>query len=81
MWPKRAHLLKPLSNESDKKTLRWTPELVNSFKITKTILAVNVLMACPNHNIPFHIYTNDLDFQMGAIIIQQNVLLHIGLID
>ncbi len=28
-------------------------------------------MAYPNHNIPFHIYTNASDFQMGTVIIQQ----------
>ncbi len=71
MWPKRAHLLKPLSVKSGKKTFRWTPEMDQAFKIMKTILAADVLMAYPTHNLPFHIYTDASDYQMGAVIIQQ----------
>ncbi len=37
----------------------------------KTILAAEVLMAYPNHNLPFHIYTNASNSQMGTVIIQQ----------
>ncbi len=76
MWPKRAHLLKPLSDKSGKKSFCWTPEMDQAFKIMKTILAADVLMAYPNHNVPFHIYTDTSDYQIGVIIIQQ--LLHIG---
>ncbi len=47
----------------------------------KTILAADVLMAYTNHNIPFHIYTAALDYQMGAVIIQKNDPLHIGLVN
>ncbi len=36
----------------------------------KTILAVDVFMAYPNHNIPFHIYMDASNYQMGAIIVQ-----------
>ncbi len=41
------------------------------FEIIKTFLAVEVLMVHPNHNIPFHSFTDTSDYQMGVIIIQQ----------
>ncbi len=41
------------------------------FKIMKTFLATDVVVAYPNHNIPFHIYNDASDYQMVAIIIQQ----------
>ncbi len=37
----------------------------------KIILVVDVFMAYPNHNKPFHIYTDASGWHMGAIIIQQ----------
>ncbi len=37
----------------------------------KIILVTDVLVAYPNQNTPFHIYTNASDYQMDAVIIQQ----------
>ena len=38
--------------------------------IESMILSANILMAYPNHNKPFHMYTDASDYQMGAVIMQ-----------
>ena len=70
MWPKRAHILSPLSDKSGKKNFHWTDEKDNTFKQMKAILSEDVLMAYPNHNKPFRIYTDASEYQMGAVIMQ-----------
>lgn len=42
-----------------------------SFCHMKIILAVDVLMVYPIHNIPFHIYIDASNYHMDAVIIQQ----------
>ncbi len=58
MWPQWAHILAPLSSESGKKTFCWTPEMDLAFKCMKALMAQDCLLVYPNHNKPFHIYTN-----------------------
>ena len=70
MWPKQAHILSPLSDKSGKRTFHWTDEMGKAFLQTKAILSVDALMAYPNNNKPFHIYTDASDYQMGAVIMQ-----------
>ena len=74
MWPKQAHILSPLSDKSGKKTFHWTDEIDKAFKQMKTILSADALMAYPNDNKPFHIYTDASDYQMGSVIMQENNL-------
>ena len=36
----------------------------------KAVMSMGTLMAYPNHNYTFHIYTDENDYQLGAVIIQ-----------
>ena len=60
-----------LSNGPRKQKVEWTSELDVAFKQLKAVLAKDALMAFPNHNIPFEIYTDASDYQMGACIMQE----------
>ncbi len=66
MWPQCTHILAPLSSESGKKTLCWTSVMDLAFKRMKALMVRDFLLVYPNHNKPFHIYTNASSYQMGA---------------
>ena len=80
MWPHRAHILAPLTAQtgSPKKGERaakfiWTPSMQKAFDQMKALMSQDVLCAYPNHNEPFHIYTDASDYQMGACIMQNGL--------
>ena len=65
MWPRRAHILKPLTELSGlptKTRIEWTPERVAAFDQMKSIVVHDVLLQYPNHNAPFEIYTETSDY-------------------
>ena len=71
MWLSRAHTMAPLTNQTGKKTLNWTPEMEKVFKAMKALLAKDEISAYPNHNLPFYIYKDASDCQLGAVIMQK----------
>jgi hypothetical protein len=65
MWPHRAHVLAPLTAKTGapkkgKKQAKflWTPKIQSAFEQMKALMAMDTLCAYPNHNKPFHVYTD-----------------------
>jgi hypothetical protein len=74
MWPSRAHVLKPLTDQSSlkKKTpIKWIDEMQQAFDKMCLLMAANALAAYPDHNKWFNVYTDASDFQLGTCIIQE----------
>ncbi len=74
MWPSRAHILKPLTDQSGLKKrapINWTKEMQQAFDKMRALMAADALAAYPDHNKRFDIYTDASDFQLGACIVQE----------
>jgi len=72
LWPRRAHTLKPLTDMTGKKSFIWTPEMDKAFEEVKKLVSAAALCAYPDHNKRFVIETDASDYQMGAIIKQED---------
>ena len=72
MFPKRAHILAPLTALTSQKSgnVAWSAECQHAFGTIKAILSLDVLLCYPDHNKPFHVYTDTSNLQLGAVIIQ-----------
>ena len=70
MWPRRSHVVKPLTDLTDKTKLMWNENHQQAFDKMKAIVSTDCLLQYPDHNIPFDIETDASDFQLGAIIKQ-----------
>jgi hypothetical protein len=74
MWPSRAHILKPLTDQSSLKRrvpIKLNNEMQQAFDKMRLLMAANALAAYLNHNKRFDVYTDASDFQLGACIIQE----------
>ena len=74
MWPKSAHILAPLTELcSCKHKFKWKDANVNSFNQAKRLILEDVLLRFPDHSVPFEIYTDASNVQIGATIKQRNL--------
>jgi hypothetical protein len=79
MWPHRSHILAPITVKTGtpKKGVKppafqWTPDMQKACDQMKALMAANVLCAYPDHNKPFHIFTDAYNYQLGACIMQDD---------
>jgi hypothetical protein len=74
IWPIRAHILKPLTDQSGlkkKAQIKWTDEIQKTFDKMRLLMAADALAAYSDYNKQFDIYTDASKFQLGACIIQE----------
>ena len=69
MWPRHSHILAPLTDLMKKGTFIWNDIHQQAFDAMKALMAEDVLLRYPDHNIPFHINTNASDYQLGLVIL------------
>ncbi|KAL7488824.1 hypothetical protein ACHAW6_014418 [Cyclotella cf. meneghiniana] len=69
MWPRCAHILKPLTDNSGLKKhapIPWAPNTQSTFDKMHALIAADALAANLDHNKQFGVYTNTSDFQLAV---------------
>ena len=72
MWKQHSHILAPLAKLSGKfkEKWEWGPTEQKTFEQAKRMVAQEAMLAYPDFSKPFHIYTDASDYQLGAVIMQ-----------
>jgi len=75
LYQGRSHVLAPLAEAASGpkgKKIPWTDELEVAFNNLKKMVSKETVMTYPDWNLPFDIYTDASDLQLGAVISQNN---------
>ena len=73
MWRRRSHVLAPLTElTSDSVKWKWGEEEQKAFKEAKRIISKNAMLAFPDFNKKFVLYTDASKYQLGSVITQDN---------
>ena len=73
MWRRRSHFLEPLTRLTAKDVpYKWETEKQTAFDTIKTIISRETMLAFPQFDKEFHVYTDASDHQLGAVIMQEN---------
>ena len=51
----------------------WLPLHQQAFESMKTLLVADTIMHYPDHNSPFHIFTDASDYHLGSVIMQNDL--------
>ena len=68
MWPRRTHVLTPLTMLTGKQSFIWTPECQQAFDQMNAIVSSDALLAFPDHTQPFDVETDASKYQLGSVI-------------
>ena len=71
MWPRRSHILAPLTELIGTKTFVWGERQQKAFVEMKALVAKDTLLAYADHNSRFYIETDASDYQLGGRIFQK----------
>jgi hypothetical protein len=72
MWQKRSHMLAPLTGlVSPLVKDKWGEEQQKAFYEIKQKVSQETLLAFPDFEIEFHVYTDAFNKQLGAVIMQE----------
>jgi hypothetical protein len=73
MWRRRSHVLAPLTNLiSQGAAFLWGPDQQEAFDEVKQMLSRETILALPDFNKEFHVYTNASDYQLGSVLMQDD---------
>ena len=73
MWRRRSHMLAPLTALCSKNVKwNWTKECTDAFEMAKRVVARETLLNFPDFTKKFHLYTDASDYQLGAVLMQEN---------
>ena len=62
MFPRRSHDLGPLTDLIGTVPFVWLPIHQQAFEEMKALLVADTLMRYPDHDLPFHIFTDASDY-------------------
>ena len=70
MWPRRTHVLAPLTALRGKRSFLWTPDCQRAFDQMKALVSSDALLAFPDHTQPFDVETDASEYQLGSVLKQ-----------
>ena len=71
MWPRRSHMVAPLTKITPKEKIKKTEIGQDAFRKIKQTMARDTLLTYPDFNETFKIHTDAIAFQLGVFIIHK----------
>ena len=71
MWPRRSHILAPLTSLLKVKEFCWGSKKQKAFSEMKALMATVAILVYLDHNLGFDINADASDYQLG-VVIEQN---------